>query len=376
MHLRDREITIAEILKKEGYRTGHFGKWHLSTLLSDQPSPAEQGFDHSLGTENNASPSHLNPVNFVRNGVPVPKTKGYSCQIVVDETIGWLDEIKAGESGSAPFFACVWYHEPHSPIASPSELVEKYQAKDPKISKRDATYYANIENVDRATGRLLDRIKKLGIDQSTMVFITSDNGGVNGFSNQGLRGKKSHLWEGGHRVPGIFRWPGKIEAGTECMVPVCGVDLLPTICEFTGGKIPTDRKLDGTSLASLLTGTSKTLKRETPLYWFFYRLNPSLALRDGRWGLIADTSDAQRLKTHSLIREDMAFIKSSRPEKFLLFDLTAELPQQKDLSKEHPEVFERLKAAAVKKHADVVGEGPDWEIPKKNAGKARIWNSH
>ena len=176
-----------------------------------------------------------------------------------------------------------------------------------------------------------------------MVFITSDNGGVNGFSNQGLRGKKSHLWEGGHRVPGIFRWPGKIEAGTECKVPVCGVDLLPTICEFTGGKVPTDRKLDGTSLASLLTGKSETLKRETPLYWFFYRLNPSLALRDGRWGLIADTSDAQRPKTHSLIREDMAFIKTSRPEKFLLFDLAAELPQQKDLSNEYPEVFERLK---------------------------------
>ena len=98
MHLRDQEITLAEILKKKGYRTGHFGKWHLSTLLSkDQATPADQGFDHSLGTDNNAAPNHLNPVNFVRNGKRVPKTEGYSCQIVVDEAITWLDSIKAGK---------------------------------------------------------------------------------------------------------------------------------------------------------------------------------------------------------------------------------------------------------------------------------------
>ena len=376
MHLRGEEITIAEILKKKKYHTGHFGKWHLSTLLSDQPTPVEQGFDHSLGTDNNASPSHLNPVNFVRNGKPVPKTEGYSCQIVVDETIGWLDEIKAGKDGSDPFFACVWYHEPHSPIASPKELVEKYKSKYPDLSKKHATYHANIENVDIATGRLLDRIKELGIDENTLIFITSDNGGLNVFSNQGLRGKKSNLWEGGHRVPGIFRWPGKIKAGTECHVPVSGVDLLPTICELTGSAVPTDRKIDGTSLAALLTGKSETLERETPLYWFFYRLNPALALREGKWGLIADTNDADRPKTHGLIAEDIPFIKSSRPEKFLLFNLETELLQRTDVSKENPEVFERLKAAAVKLHSEVVAEGPSWEISGGKAGKSRVWDSY
>ena len=284
MHLKAEEITLAEVLKKSGYHTGHFGKWHLSTLLDPkQASPGDQGFDYSLGTDNNASPSHLNPVNFVRNGEKVGKMEGYSCQIVVDETIAWMDKMKAKEE---PFFACVWFHEPHTPIASPSALVEKYQKKYPNLSKKDATYFANIENVDKATGRLMDHLKKLGIDDNTMVMITSDNGGLNKFSNGDLRGKKSNVWEGGHRVPGIFRWPGKIPAGKESKVPVSGVDYLPTVCEFAGVDLP-KVKLDGTSMASLLTGKTQSLERETPLYWFFYRLNPSLTLREGRWALVS-----------------------------------------------------------------------------------------
>ncbi len=377
MHLRDQEITIAEILKKQGYHTGHFGKWHLSTLLDQQQaSPADQGFDYSLGTDNNAQPTHLNPVNFVRNGKAIGKTEGYSCQIVVDETIQWLNRIKAGPE-SDPFFACVWYHEPHTPIASPKQLVDKYMAKYPELSKKHATYYANIENVDIATGRLLDHIKKLRIDEQTLVFITSDNGGLNRFSNQGLRGKKSNLWEGGHRVPGIFRWPGKIQPNNQCTVPVSGVDLLPTICEITGANVPADRKIDGTSLAGLLTGKTSTLERTTPLYWFFYRLNPALALRDGKWVLIADTNDSTRPKTHGLIAADMPFIKSSRPEKFMLFNLDSELAQLTDVSADNPQVLERLKSAALKMHAEVIAEGPVWEIPDTGRKpKARIWDSY
>ncbi len=377
MHLRDEEITIAEILKKRGYHTGHFGKWHLSTLLSDQqPSPADQGFDHSLGTDNNARPSHLNPVNFVRNGKQVSQTEGYSCQIVVDEAIGWLNRIGAGK-GSDPFFACIWYHEPHTPIASPKELVKKYQAKFPNLSNKDATYYANIENVDRATGRLLDHIEKVDLDEETLVLLTSDNGGLNRFSTQGLRGRKSHLWEGGHRVPGIFRWSGTIKAGTECSIPISGVDLLPTICELTDAELPNDRVIDGTSLAGILTGKTDTLVRQTPLYWFFYRLNPALALREGRWALIAETNDAKRPKTHALIAEDMPFIKASRPERFLLFDLESDLSQGTDVSQDHPEVLKRLRAKALQLHAEVISEGPVWELPKsRQKRRRRIWDSY
>ena len=375
MHLRSEEITIAEILKKQGYNTGHFGKWHLSTLLDEkQADPNDQGFDHSLGTDNNAAPNHLNPVNYVRNGKKVGKIEGYSCQIVVDEAIEWMNKIDAAKN---PFFACVWYHEPHTPIASPPELVQKYQKKFPKLSKKAATYYANIENVDIATGRLMDHLKKIGIDDNTLVMITSDNGGLADFSNKGLRGKKSNVWEGGHRVPGIFRWPGKIPAGKECIVPICGVDVLPTVCALTGSELPKDRTIDGANITDLLMGKSEKLKREKPLYWFFYRLNPALAIRDGRWSLIADTNDSQRPKTHPLIAEDIPYIKNSKPVKFMLYDLESELDQRTDVSDKYPEVLDRLKKMMIEMHKDVLSKSPVWDIPKSSrGGKAKIWDSY
>ncbi|MCH2207762.1 MAG: sulfatase [Lentisphaerales bacterium] len=374
MHLRSEEITVAELLKEKGYNTGHFGKWHLSTLLNpDQADPADQGFDYSLGTDNNASPNHLNPVNYVLNGKEVGKMKGYSCQIVVDETIQWMERIDAAKN---PFFACVWFHEPHTPIASPSDIVQKYQKKFPKLSKKEATYYANIENVDKATGRLMAHLKKIGIDEKTMVMITSDNGGLHKFSNGDLRGKKSNVWEGGHRVPGIFRWPGKIPAGKESDVPVCGLDFLPTVCEFTEIELP-KVKIDGASIAGLLTGKSETLKRETPLYWFFYRLNPGLTLREGRWALVADTNDAQRPKTHPLAAEDMPFIKGSKPVKFMLYDLRKERAQQTDVSKQYPEVLDKLKKKMIEMHKDVLSESPNWQIDSSSKrGKAKVWDSY
>ncbi|MEM7697707.1 MAG: sulfatase [Verrucomicrobiota bacterium] len=376
MHLREEEITVAELLRERGYATGHFGKWHLSTLISDQPGPIDQGFDYSLGTDNNAAPSHLDPMNFVRNGEPVGEITGYSCQIVADETIGWLDAIGA-KPGGDPFFACVWYHEPHTPIASPPELIAKYQERFPDLSKKDAAYYANIENVDLATGRILARLEELGIEENTLIFLTSDNGGLNDYSNAGLRGKKSNVWEGGHRVPGIFCWPGKIEAGSISEVPISGVDFLPTICELTDTELPPDRIIDGVSLASLLSGKSDNLTRDKPLYWFFYRLNPAIAIRDGRWSLIADSTDADRPKTHGLISADMPFIKSSAPVNFQLFDLESDLAQRRDVSAEHPEVVARLSEVVKQLHAEVIKEGFSWEIPpSENTRNPRIWDSY
>lgn len=376
MHLRDEEITVAELLQSAGYRTGHFGKWHLSRLGSDQPQPADQGFDYSLGTDNNASPSHLNPTNFVRNGVPAGEIKGYSCQIVVDETISWLDSIDAGKSDQ-PFFACVWFHEPHTPIASPPELVEKYQRLYPDLNKKQATYHANVENADRAIGRLLNHIDQLDLADDTVVFITSDNGPLNAFSSKGLKGKKSHVWEGGHRVPGIFRWPGRIAAGSHCDVPICGVDYLPTVCELAGVQVPSDLNLDGQSIVPLLRGEADGIVRPQPLYWFFYRLNPALAVRDGDWVLIANTNDAERPKTHPLVRADMEKIRYSQPVDIQLYNLREDLGQQMDRTTTDPQVLQRLKERAIKMHEGVMAEGYQWDIPADYGAtsKPKIWKS-
>jgi arylsulfatase A len=376
MHFPGSEVTIAELLQQAGYRTGHFGKWHLSRLGSDQPQPRDQGFDYSLGTDNNASPSHRNPTNFVRNGEPVGRLEGYSCHIVAEETGRWIEEQRSTRE-SDPFFACVWFHEPHTPIASPPELVRKYQKKYPELSQREATYYANIENVDLAIGRLVDNMKDQELLDDTLIFFTSDNGPLNRFSRQGLRGQKSNVWEGGHRVPGVFRWPERIAAGSECEVPICGIDYLPTVCDLLDLPLPDDRPIDGTSILPLLEGKGDQFQRDTPLYWFFYRLNPAVAMRDGAWALVANTNDADRPKTHPLVREDMPHIRQSRPEEFQLFNLQDDLGQQHDLAEAEPERLESMVRRLEELHREVVTKGPQWDIPadyRQDAGK-RIWRS-
>lgn len=359
MHLPESEITVAEILKEQGYATGHFGKWHVTNLDSDQPQPKDHGFDHSLGTDNNASPSHKDPVNFIRNGKAVGKIEGYSCQIVVDETTKWLGR-RESRDDKQPWLACVWFHEPHTPIASPTDLVRKYQEKFPKLSRKHATYYANIENVDRAVGRLLKSLDELGEADETFVFLTSDNGPLNEFSKVGLRGRKSHVWEGGHRVPGVFRWPGRIEAGTTNVTPIGGVDFLPTVCEIAGVPLPPDRVLDGTSILSLLRGEG--FERKRPLFWFFYRVEPAAAMRMGDWVIVAQMDDNKRRKTHPLTAPDMPAIKRDGLTGFELYNLKRDLAQTSELGAIEVERFNRMKKRLIAYHREVVKEGVHWEI--------------
>lgn len=356
MHLRDEEITIAEILKPHGYATGHFGKWHVSNLESDQPQPGDQGFDHSLGTDNNAEPSHHNPVNFVRNGKAIGEVEGYSCQIVVDEANRWL----ASVPDDKPVFSCVWFHEPHNKIASPPELIQKYEELFPKISKKQATYYANIENVDIAVGRLLKKLEDLGRAENTFLFLTSDNGGLNEWSNQGLRGKKSFVYEGGQREPGILRWPGKVKAGTSSDVTVSHLDLLPTICEITGARAPQDRKLDGTSWFPLLTG--QPLVRQTPLMWFFYRVAPAAAMRKGDWVIIGYLDDPIKKHTHPLSKPDMPMIKSAQLNRFELYNLKTDQEQKFDRSATEPERMSAMRKQIIDLHREIVAEGHVWKF--------------
>lgn len=378
MHLRAEEITVAELARPAGYRTGHFGKWHVSDLENPgQPGPLQQGFEYSLGTSNNAAPSHRDPVNFVRNGEPVGKIEGYSCQIVVDEALSWMKRIGAGAEKADPFLACLWFHEPHVPIASPPELVEAYRRQHPGISQRDATYLANVENVDRAVGRLLAQLDQWGRAGDTVIWFTSDNGPLSALSRGELRGLKSNVWEGGHRVPGIVRWPGRIAPGSTCDIPVSGLDFLPTFCELAGIEPPRDRVVDGVSQLPLWEGREHQFRRETPLYWYFYRLNPSLAMRDGDWALVAWTDDAERPKAHQLRREDMPHVRSAKPIRFELYNVRNDPGQTKDLSAENPERLEQMKRRLIALHRGNVEEGVEWNIPADYFADApaRVWES-
>ena len=405
-HLLEREITLPEVLKMHGYATAHFGKWHLGMPTRDvkKPTPAEHGFDYWFGMNSGAHPSHKDPVNFLRNGEPVGKIEGYSCQIIVDEAISWLDEKR---DPNAPFLLNVWFHEPHDPIAAPELIVSQYG----DLTDQAAVYSATIDNTDRAISRLLDKLKEVDSLENTLVFYTSDNGSYRDDRNGNLRGRKASNFEGGIRVPGIFYWPGTIKGGHVEHGPAGVVDLLPTICGLLGIDKPEGVHLDGSDISPLLTGRNNKFARHQPLYWHLPSGNPSLAIRDGNYSMVAyrdyvfprdraaivqvekeieevlrkanspelvpwvertdyfykvfKNKDAERLRSKfmrlNVFQESwIPTLKSGNYHRFQLFDLAEDPAQKVDVSDQHPEIFARLKRQMLEINASVMAEAPDW----------------
>jgi len=356
-HLLEREVTIAKLLKREGYSTAHVGKWHLGlpTETREKPTPSEHGFDYWLGTANNAIPSHRNPTNFVRNGKPVGEMNGYSCQIVVDEAITWLDQYR---SKDRPFFLNVWFHEPHDPIAAPDENVSKYG----DLKDAGAVYSGTIDNEDRAVSRLLAKLKELAPLEDTLIIYSSDNGSYRKDRVGDLRGQKGENWEGGIRVPGIFYWPGTIPAGRVETAPAGLVDVLPTLCGLLKIAPPAGVFLDGSDLAPMLCPQNGvSFQRHQPLFWHLQRSRPIVAIRDGRYSLVAEPD--YELSKHNLFNESwIPQIKKGTYTNYQLFDLEADPSQKKDLAATQPERMEQMKSQLLKINASVMADGTDWHL--------------
>jgi arylsulfatase A len=331
LHLRDSEVTIAEVLQPQGYRTAHFGKWHLGCLPQDSalnhPQPHDQGFEYSFGTENNAIPSHLNPVNFVRNGEALPEQSGYSCQIVADEAINWW---KNRTDTDKPFFTYVAFHEPHAKVASPPELVQKYA----EYPAKDAEYLANIENLDLAVGRIIDYLTDAQLLDNTIVIFSSDNGSYRQASNGDLRAVKSYVYEGGIRVPGIIHWSALDSKGIEINEPVGFVDIMPTLCDILEIEPPEPANLDGTSILGLLN--SQSFERPEPLYWYFYRTSPEIAVRVDDFMILGKDNDSIP-RTHRFAEPDMNYIKNMDLVDYELYNLMQDQQQNNNLIESHPQ---------------------------------------
>ena len=354
MHLPKGEITIAEMLKEVGYETCHVGKWHLSAWTRDGmkgPKPDEQGFDYWFAVDNNAVPSHLNPVNFERNGEKVGPLEGYSCQLVVDEAITWLDDF---HKKSNPFFLNVWFNEPHAKIASPPELIKEYVQYG-----KDAEYLANVANMDLAIGRLLQYLDEKGLSENTFVLFASDNGPYRQASTGIFRGKKSFLFEGGIRVPGIIKWPHKIKEGVISTTPASFVDMLPTIAQITGSTMPEDRTIDGTNILPVLF--EEPFKRDRPLYWYFYKRYPISALRKGDYVIMGNPKEQYKLTSHPFDSGDQVYFKNARLEEFQVYNLKDDPAQKIDLYPDNSEKFSNLKMEIIKYQKEIIDEGPTWE---------------
>lgn len=291
VHLKTQEITVAALLKSAGYKTAHCGKWHLSaTLDGSQPTPGNHGFDHWFSTQNNASPNHHNPKNFIRNAEPVGPLEGYSSTLIVEEGIRFLRSVK-----DEPFALFIWFHSPHEPIAT-AEQFQKMYSTEPDETK--SIYYGNVSQMDYEVGHLLEALDDLNLRENTLVMFTSDNGPETLLRYKGaryshgspgpLRGMKLHMHEGGIRVPGIIHWPGKTNPGQISREPINGTDVLPTFCEIAGIEAPSDRAIDGASMLPIFSGDPIT--RKIPLYWRYDKAlsEPKIAMRQGEWKLLAD----------------------------------------------------------------------------------------
>ena len=354
-HLLEREITLAEVLKQSGYETAHVGKWHLGlpTETRDKPTPDKHGFDYWFATWNNAEPSHKNPKTFIRNGEPVGELKGYSCQLVVDEAIHWLDSHRDKD---APFFLNVWFHEPHAPIAAPDEIVSQYG----KLKDKAAVYSGTIDNTDRAIARLVEKLGEVAKPEETLIIYASDNGSYRDDRTGELRGRKGMNWEGGIRVPGIFNWPGKIQSGAVSSEPAGLVDVLPTVCGLLGLEKP-DVHHDGTDITALLSGKPGEFSRHQPLFWHLQKSRPIVAMRDGKYSLVAEPD--YEISTNNMFQEAwIPTIKSGSYKNFQLFDLEQDPSQATDLANAKPEVVDRLKKQLLEINASIMADGEDWHL--------------
>jgi len=355
-HLLLSERTIAEILKDRGYSTAHIGKWHLGlpTKNRSKPTPSHHGFDYWFTTWNNASPSHKNPNNFIRNGQAVGPLEGYSCQLVADEAIDWLDNHRHPK---APFFLNLWFHEPHAPIAAPDEIVSTYG----ELKDKAAIYSGTIDNTDRAISRIVEKLQTMGVRENTLIIYASDNGSYRDDRVDNLRGKKGSNWDGGIRVPGIFSWPALIPKNRVEKQPAGLVDVLPTLCGLLNLELPQDRMIDGSDLSSLLRGKPDSFKRHQPMFWHLQKSRPIVAMRDGDFSLVANPD--YEIPTTNMFQERwIPKVKNRGYKDFQLFDLSNDPGQMENIASDNPELLKKLKAKLLEINQSIMADGTDWHL--------------
>lgn len=323
MHLREWEVTIPELLKREGYDTYFVGKWHLNGKFDDpaQPQPGDHGFDQWMATDNNAVPSHVNPANFVRNGESLGGIDGLSAHIVIDQAVQWLE---SRPDPNQPFCLFVWFHEPHMPIDTTPRYKQLYRNR---ADEMERLYYGDVTHMDAAFGKLVTALERLDYRSESLILFTSDNGpeyrpkqtkpGSAGL----LRGKKGHTYEGGIRVPAMIQWPGQVQPGTVTDEPVNGTDILPTICDIVGIPVPSDRYITGQSFTPVFRGQS--IDRKNPMYWQMINAHHphKIAIRAGDWKLLS-TLNFSSMELYNL-KEDIGEQHNLAGERLQLRDSLA-----------------------------------------------------
>lgn len=372
--LHAREVTMAEMLKAAGYRTGIVGKWHLG--MGAGCDPVAQGFQHAYFT-----PAFNGATRDIRPGAVVPfmrapdeivrtiKTQAEMDTLTADCTREALEFLRADKE--KPFFLYLAYHMPHVPLGA----TDSFRGKSPRGLYGDA-----VEEVDWGVGEVLGELRALGIDEKTLVFFTSDNGpwndaqiGDHGGSAGPFRGAKMTTWEGGWRVPCLARWPGRVRAGEASDGIATTLDLLPTFAAFAGAKLPGVR-LDGTDLSAFLTIPGARSPRETFLYHNGARLT---AVRHREWKLVFPRPAGGEMPYEpAFVTGHIEALAAAR-----LFNLRADAGEKHDMVADRPDVVGILTCIAGQSRADLgdytgpgpgarfYDEGPRW--PQKSERETR-----
>ncbi len=352
------EITLAEVLKKRGYATACIGKWHLG---DQRPFlPTRQGFDYYFGIPYSddmvaRKDSSWPPLPLMRNEtvIEAPPDRSTLTERYTEEAIRFITANKAGA-----FFLFLSH-------AMPGSTRTSFAGKAFRGKSGNGTYGDAVEEIDWSTGQIIACLKKLGLDDRTLVVWTSDNGTVNRRygSNAPLSGWGYTTAEGAMRVPCIMRWAGRIPAGRTCDELSSTMDLLPTFARLAGTKAPSDRTIDGKDIWPLMAGR-KGAKSPHEAFYYYYMAQLQ-AVRAGKWKLYLPPKSKKRNQG-----------KSKGKTSLRLFDLKADIHEDKDVSADHPDVVKRLLGLAEKAREDLgdIGRTGSGQRPALlvNAPKPRL----
>ncbi len=324
------ETTMAQRLKEAGYTTGIVGKWHLG----EEPEylPAARGFDFSVGSVGN-----LGEAGFYRGTERLESLPGapITSPVYAKEACGFIDRSK-----ETHFFLYLSFNAVHNPNVASEEVLARF----PDLSRHERNYAANLAEADDAIGTVMEKLRTLGLEENTLVFCMSDNGGSSPHANSdGLRGSKWFLWEGGIRECWLVQWPAMIPTGKVIDEPVIQLDVLPTALAAAGTDVKPEWELDGVNLLPLLKGETTTLGRDA-LYW---RFGVQYAIREGDWKLV----------------------KAGKEMAPMLVNLATDRGEQTDLSKAEPEKFAALQAKWDAWNATMMP--PRWEDKRWNGDPDR-----
>jgi arylsulfatase A-like enzyme len=321
------EVTIAEALKPLGYTTALIGKWHKGARADGGfTHPLDQGFDTTFGYLDARHAWEHFPKTLFRGRESVP-VQGYSCDIIADEAIRFLETRR-----SNPFFLYLPFIESHFHVEAPEEDVARFRGKFPERDPAEPTnarYAAMITRLDAAIGRVLKALDASGLGGNTLVAFTSDNGatfetgnkGASAFhdSNRPFRGQKRSLEEGGIREPAFVRWPGRVPAGRRIDDPVHMIDVMPTFLAAAGGTVDPGWKVDGANLLDFWTGKAKAPDRT--LFW--------------EW-------QVEGGNMHAASRGDFKLLEIGGNQ--FLYNIRNDPGERRTLAAEYPEIFKQLQA--------------------------------